>query len=35
MKAPFFGAWTFWVALAVLLALSAAAVARVVREARA
>jgi hypothetical protein len=35
LKAPFLGAWSFWLALAVVLGISAAAVARVVREARA
>jgi hypothetical protein len=34
-KAPFFGPWTFWLAMAVVLALSALAVVRVVREVRA
>jgi hypothetical protein len=33
-KPSFFGAWTFWVALAVLLAISVAAVRLVVREGR-
>jgi hypothetical protein len=35
VKASFFGSWTFWVGLAVLLAISAAAVRLVVRELRA
>jgi hypothetical protein len=34
MKAGFLGAWTFWLAMAVVLGISAVAVARVVREVR-